>query len=36
MYERGVDRFGIGLESAVKIMEEARGIPEGIDPGKTA
>lgn len=27
MYKLGADRFGIGLPSALKIMEEARGLP---------
>jgi deoxyribose-phosphate aldolase len=31
MYKRGADRFGIGLASAIKIMEEASTYPEGIE-----
>jgi deoxyribose-phosphate aldolase len=30
MYKRGADRFGIGLSSAIKIMEEANAHPGGI------
>ncbi|MDR1258322.1 MAG: deoxyribose-phosphate aldolase [Tannerellaceae bacterium] len=30
MYKRGADRFGIGLSSAIKIMEEANARPDGI------
>jgi len=34
MYKRGADRFGIGLDSAIAIMEEALRRPEGFDISK--
>jgi deoxyribose-phosphate aldolase len=30
MYQRGVRRFGVGLKSGIKILEQAYAIPEGI------
>ncbi len=31
MYALGVDRFGIGLSSAIKIMQQAEAVPGGIE-----
>ena len=30
MYQRGVRRFGVGLKSGIKILEQAYAIPDGV------